>query len=127
MKNSTHFVNQICELSLEDDDMLVGFDEVILFAKVPIDEALDETSQCLTANKDLVEHSLIPVKDLCSLVKLCLKYTYLQLDDHFLEQIEGEPMGSLFFPIVANIIWNASRTMPTVCSTPTQALVLKCR
>ena len=53
--------------------------------------------------KTWLKRTPIRLYDIYSLVKLCLKSTYFQLDDYFFEQIEGAAIGSPFFPIVANI------------------------
>ena len=66
---------------LEDEDLLVSFDVVSLFTKVPINEALVEISQHLNEDEDLFEHVSIPVEDISSLVELCLRSTYFQLGD----------------------------------------------
>ena len=66
MKNSTYFVNQACEPSLDDDDVLFSFDVVSLFTKVLIDDALDEILQHLMTDEDLSEGTgaPIPVEDI---------------------------------------------------------------
>ena len=59
VKNSTHFINQVCELFVDNDDILVSFDVVSLFAKVRVDDALDEISQHLMADEALAERTPI--------------------------------------------------------------------
>ena len=69
-------MDRIQELDLEKDNCFVSFDVVSLFTKVPVEEAIAEISRPLKENEDLIERTPIPADDLCSLVELCLKFTY---------------------------------------------------
>ena len=103
VKNSTEFSQDIREMDLSEDDILLSFDVVSLFTKVPIDEALEVISQRLNDDDTLTERTMLEVEDICSLIELCLKSTYFQYRDQFYEQVEGAAMGSPLSPIVANI------------------------
>lgn len=64
VNNSTEFVNKVCSIELEEDDILVSFDVVSLFTKVPIDKALKVISQCLLGDDDLLVRTPIPAEDI---------------------------------------------------------------
>ena len=103
VKNSSHFVQQLREVQVDQDDTLVSFDVVSLFTKVPIDEAMEVVAMRLKDDDTLVERTSIPADDIISLASLCLKSTFFQFEDQFYEQIEGAAMGSPLSPIIANI------------------------
>ena len=47
VKNSTHFVEMVKDLKLEDDDIMISFDVKSLFTNVPITESLHVISNRL--------------------------------------------------------------------------------
>ncbi len=51
----------------------------------------------------LVDRNSIPVPQLVELIELCLRSIYVQFQSNFFEQIDGTPMGSSLFPIIANL------------------------
>jgi len=103
VRNSSHFVQQLREVQVDQDDILVSFDVVSLFTKVPIDEAIEVVVMRLKDDDTLVERTSIPADDICSLASLCLKSTFFQFEDQLYEQIEGAAMGLPLSPIIANI------------------------
>ena len=90
MKDSTSWVQDICKETLEANDILVSFDVVSLYTKIPVDEAIT-TIRHLTND------------DTAKLVEVCLKTTFFTFQQVFYEQVEGVAMGSPLSPIVANI------------------------
>ena len=98
MKNSTHFASDAHTMEIDDGDLLVSFDVVSLFTRVPIDEALKVIEQRLKKNETLMDRTFIPVEDIYELTALCLKSTYFQYQDQFYEQIEGAAMDINLHP-----------------------------
>jgi Reverse transcriptase (RNA-dependent DNA polymerase) len=92
VKNSTHFVNLINDAKVGSDDLLVSFDIVSLFTKVPIEEALTTIKE----NHHVAEHIM-------ELTRHCMKSTYFIYNKQFYKQVEGAPMGSPLSPVVANL------------------------
>ena len=70
-------MKQIRQASLEETDVMASFDVTSQF-RVPVNEALVVISQRLQNDATLKERTNIDVPDLCTLVELCLKSTYLQ-------------------------------------------------
>ena len=103
VKNSAEFANRIRKEPVTDGDMMVSFDVVSLFTRVPVDDALRSISILLSEDNTLYERTTIDADDICSLTELCLRTTYFQFEDRFFEQIDGAAMGSPLSPIVANL------------------------
>lgn len=96
-------------MRLESSDLLVSFDVVSLFTRVPLEDSL-----CLITEK---------LDD--DLVKLCrhvLTSTYFLFNDHFFEQTDGVAMGSPLSPVVANLFMEDFEDM----ALRTSALQPKC-
>ena len=89
VKDSAHFIQKITRLHVEPEDILISFDVVSLFTKVPITESLEYISKLFT-------------KDITELFRECLTTSYFLWDGHFYEQIDGVAMGSPLSPVIAN-------------------------
>ena len=107
VKDSSAFVECISQTTILKSDVLVSFDVVSLFTRVPVDGALDVISKLLLQDETLPERTTIPAPDLCRLIELCLKSTYFRFGDTFYEQVEGAAMASPLSPIVANLYMEA--------------------
>ena len=83
-------MQEICNESLDTGDILVSFDVVSLYTKIPVDEAI-------ATIRDLTD------VDTAKLIEVCLKSTFFTFQQVFYEQIEGVAMGSPLSPIVANL------------------------
>jgi hypothetical protein len=70
--------------------MLISFDVVSLFTKIPLNEAI----QVIKEVADL---------QTARLVEVCLKSTFFSFQGEFFEQTSGVAMGSPLSPIVANL------------------------
>ena len=89
IKDFVDFVLFIQNLHLEPTDLLVSFDVVSLFTKIPIKEALE-----------VIGKSVNP--DITNLIKICLESTFFNYQGQFYEQTKGMVMGSPLSPIIAN-------------------------
>ena len=63
IKDSTHFIQEIKNLKLNDNDMLVSFDVVSLYMEIPIEEVLKVLNE-------------ITSKEITKMVTVCLNSTY---------------------------------------------------
>ena len=90
VKDSTSWVQEIFDESLDTSDILVSFDVVSLYRKIPVDEAI-------AIIRDLTND------DVAKLVEVCLKSTFFTFQQIFHEQIESVAMGSPISLIVANV------------------------
>ena len=103
VKNSTHFVSLIKDISITSDTQMVSFDVVSLFTKVPTSKALAEVRKKLESDETLAERTGIPVDNIMELLTFCLITTAFQLDESYYQQNEGMAMGSPLSPVMANI------------------------
>ena len=93
VKNATHLVELMQDMSLDPEDILVSFDVVSLFTRIPITEALEVIKE----KYDYLD------EDIFSLAKHCMSNTYFLYDGLFYKQVDGAPMGSPLSPVVANL------------------------
>ena len=89
VKNSFHFIQILKTLKIKPGDLMVSFDVVSLFTKVPVEESLTLLSQHFN-------------KEILSLYKHVLTSTYFCFDGQFYEQTDGVAMGSPLSPVIAN-------------------------
>ena len=90
-------------IDVEDEDMMVSFDVVSLFIRVPVSEALRVIEDLLADDDTLETRTTMLPTDIVSLTRLCLTTTYFQFGSAFYEQVEGAAMGSPLSPVIANI------------------------
>ena len=103
VNNSSHFVNIISQIHLEDNDLLVSFDVKSLFTRVPINDALIIIKDRLLSDSELDNRTTMSPHEICILVELCLKSTFFSYEYAIYEQTDGTAMGSPLSPTVANI------------------------
>ena len=65
--------------------MMISFDVVSLFTKVPVDGTLQAIYTLLTLDDILEEQTTIPVPDICAFTELCLRSTYFMFGDTFFD------------------------------------------
>ena len=90
VQNSRQFVEKLRPIRLQESDIMVSFDVVSLFTKVPIKRAIDSLRK-LTSEETL------------SAVACCMSSTYFRFEGQFYKQVEGVPMGSPLSPVVTDI------------------------
>lgn len=78
VKNASHFIERIKDITLEPGYILVSFEVVSLFTSIPIDYAVEIIN---------IKHK--PKKDIIVLIKHCLKNTYFIDNDQRHRQEEG--------------------------------------
>jgi len=87
----THdFVKLIKNERVNHDDILVSFDVVSLFTKIPLDEAIQVI-------KEVVD------PETAKLAEICLRSTVFTFQGGYYEQTSGVAMGSPLSPIMANL------------------------
>ena len=72
IKDSSTFVKMIGNLTLEPEDIMVSFDAVFLFTKIPIDDAMDAIKK-------------ITNPDIAKLIEVCLRSTFFSFLGEFYE------------------------------------------
>ena len=102
MRNSKDFVSSI--RSIQKDEVLVSFDVVSLFTRVPIELALQVAHQRLEADDTLADRTTLNINDIVSLLSLRLNATFFSYRGVFYQQVFGTAMGSPVSVIVANLV-----------------------
>ena len=115
VRDSGDFVTKFEAIDVEEEDMMVSFDVVSLFTRVPVSEALWVIEDLLADDDTLRNRTTLLPADFVSLVchwvsyiivsltRLCLTTTNFQFGGDFYKQVEGAAMGSPLSPVVANI------------------------
>ena len=78
VKNPAEFAQEVRDMELDEKDMMLSFDVVSLFTKVPVDEALEVIAQRLQHDQTLAERTTLEVEDICKLTEVCFKSTYFR-------------------------------------------------
>ena len=104
VRNSQHFVQFVSTQKLRDTEVLVSFDVVSLFTRVPTTRAIQMTRERLLGDSSLSDRTSLTVEDICSLLKLCLEATYLSFRGRIYQQVHGTAMGSPVSVVVANLV-----------------------
>lgn len=121
VKNASEFVRDIRGMRINEETIMVSFDVVSLFTKVPIQEAMKYISELLHDDETLEDRTNLTPHAICSLTEMCLRTTYFLFENDFFEQIEGAAMGSPLSPIVANLYMESleKRALETTAVKPT--------
>ena len=101
--NTQDFINQLKEVTLEEDDVLVSYDVKSLFTSVPVQAAMDAIRSLLEADQSFEERNKIKVRTVLKLLHVCLVTTNFRFLDKHYELVDGLAMGSPVSPIVANL------------------------
>jgi hypothetical protein len=89
VRNSSEFIKTFGSLQLGPQDLMVSFDVISLFTKVPIDESLDLLGRLFDEN-------------ILALFRHVLNSTYFIFGGQFYEQMDGVAMGSPLSLVIAD-------------------------
>ena len=103
VKNSSSFANFICTQVLTNE-VLVSFDVVSLFTKVPTGLAISVARKKLESDDSFSDRTALSVDNVIRLLSFCLDATYLSFRGKFYQQIYGTAMGSPVSVTVANMV-----------------------
>ena len=104
MKNSLHFAEFIRGQTLDADQMLVSFDVVSLFTKIPVDLAIKVATNGLRYDDSLWQRKSLPLEDMTDLLSFCLNTTQFVFEGTYYKQVFGTAMGSLVSAVIANLV-----------------------
>ena len=104
VRNLQQFAQFITTQNVPDSEVLVPFDVVSLFTRVPTSRAIQVTCDRLVNDPSLPDRTSLTVDDICSLLQLCLEATYLAFEGKVYRQIHGTSMGSPVSVVVANLV-----------------------
>ena len=103
VKDSEDFVKKLETTDVQHNDIMVSFDIVSLFTKVPTGDALRVIEDLLAEDDTLRDRTTLLPTDIVSLTGLCLNTTYFHFGGNVYEQAAGAAMGSPLSSVVANI------------------------
>jgi hypothetical protein len=101
--NTKHFVDKIIQDDIPQEYHLVSFDVKSLFTSVPIDLAIEVTTDALCNDDTLSERTPLDPCHIVELLELCLNSTTFLFNGKYYKQLHGTPMGSPISVIVAEL------------------------
>ena len=104
VKNSEEFVKSVTSVKIEETEILVSFDVISLFSKIPVDLAIKVAQERLYKLQNLNELTKWSVNDICNGLQICLEATYLTFRKINFKQIFGTAMGCQVSVVVANLV-----------------------
>ncbi len=104
VKNSYHFAEFIRGKTLNADEVLVSFDVVSLFTRIPVDLAIKVARKRLRQDVTLSQRTSMPIEDIIDLLSFCLNTTYFVFDGIYYQQVFGTAMGSPVSAVIANLV-----------------------
>nr|XP_054925874.1 uncharacterized protein LOC129384453 [Dermacentor andersoni] len=94
VSNSCDFIEKVCDVSLDDDEVMVSFDVVSLFTSIPTDLGVEACTSALESDRTLSDRSPIDVPDLKRLLCFCLGNMYFCFDKVFYRHAAGTRLSS---------------------------------
>ena len=104
IKNSFELIDRISNFKINDEDLMLSFDVVSLFTKIPVHIAKSVIFDRLKCDSELKFRCKLNVNEIMNALDLCLNNTYLCFRKKFYRQIFGVAMGSPISVIVANLV-----------------------
>ena len=119
VRNSTDFAKFITTQTVEDE-VLVSFDVVSLFTRIPTNLAVQVARQCLQDDPSLPERTSLTPSEIVSLLELCLNATYFAFRNTYYQQIHGTAMGSPVSVVASDLVMEdvESRALSTYLHPP---------
>ncbi len=88
--NAATFCDEIKRFTIDDVEVIVSYDVVSLYIKVPIHQALDVIQQRLDNDTELSKLTQLSPSDLIELCLLCLRSTVFMIREKLYAQTEGQ-------------------------------------
>ena len=104
IKNSFELVDRISNFKINNNDLMLSFDVVSLFTKIPVHIAKSVIFDRLKCDSDLKIRCKLNINEIINALDLCLDNTYLCFGKKFYRQIFGVAMGFPISVIVANLV-----------------------
>ena len=104
VKNSFDFVRFLSSCKCSDNDVMVSFDVISLFTRIPIELAV-EIVKCRLENDDnLCDRTKLSVNEIVDLMQFCLDNNHFVFRGKYFRQIFGCAMGSPISVVAANLV-----------------------
>lgn len=105
IKNSWELKEKLCDIALDENDIIVSFDVVSLFTNIPTHLAI---KNILDKWDILKRHTTISKQKFLKILQFCLKdNNYFTYNGKYYHQIYGMPMGNPLSPTIADIVLDA--------------------
>jgi len=102
--NSIEFADEVKTMIVQEDEVMVSFDVVSLFTKIPVELALEVTQRRLMDLTEFENYTNWSIENVCQGLKICLESTLLHFRGKNYKQGFGTAMGSRVLTVVANIV-----------------------
>ena len=96
-------VKKLETTDVQHNDIMMSFDVVSLFTKVPTGDALRVIEDLLAEDDTLRDRMTLLPTDIVLLTGLCLNTTYFHSGGNFYDQVAGAAMGSQLSPVITSI------------------------
>jgi len=100
-KNSSSLAEELRKIIVKRSYILVLFDVISLFTKVPTNTTLTYMHEKLTDIEDWTSKTKLKLEDIIMLTERCMDGNYFEFNGSFYQQLEGSPMGSPLSPVFA--------------------------
>ena len=104
MRISAEFATFIAGQSLPSGTILVSFNVVSLFTRVPVDLVVKVAHERLSLDTSLIERTSLSTDQVVELLQFCLDVTFLAYREDFYQQTFSMAMGSPVLVTVANLV-----------------------
>ena len=104
IKNSFELVDRISNFKINDNDLMLSFDVVSLFTKIPLHMAKSVLFDRLKCDSELKIRCKLNINEIMNALDLCLDNTYLCFRKKFYRQIFGVATGSPISIVLANLV-----------------------
>ena len=104
IKNSFELIDRISNFKISDNDLMLSFDVVSLFTKIPVHIATSVIFDRLKCDSELKIKCKLNINESVTALDLCLDNTYLCFCKKFYRQIFDVAIGSPISVIVANLV-----------------------
>ena len=104
VRNSQDFTEFMRTQRIKPNEILISFDVVSFFTKIPRDLAINVAHRKLEHDSSLSDRTMLSVDDVVQLLEFCLNATYLTFRDQVFQQVHGMAMGSPVSVVIANMV-----------------------
>ena len=102
VKNAQHFAEFIRGQTLDTDQMLVSFDVVSVFTKIPL--AINVVTNRLRYDDSLWQKTSLPLENVTDLLSFCFSTTQFVFEGTYYKQVFGTVMGLPVSAVIANLV-----------------------
>ena len=102
IRNTAHFLEDIQDVEIAEDEIMVSFDVKSLFTSIAREEAVAAVRTKLDMDQHLYARTGLTADTIVELLKLCM-VTSFQFRDSYYELTDGLAMGAPSSPAIANV------------------------